>query len=113
MITTILNISVIAMVISGLLFLLAYIYDMLTDSSCDTFEIVCLFIWFVAMLNCVICRFAFVDNIDAEKLADVKERRAELIERCPLNVGECELKWLDYHADSLHYEYMVQRHKYD
>lgn len=113
MITTILGISLAIMVISGLLFVFACIYETLTDSSYDTFEIVCALICFVALLNCAICRLAFIDKIDAEKLAGVKERRAELIERCPLNVGECELKWLDYHADSLHCEYLVQRHKYD
>lgn len=113
MITTILGVSIVIMVISGLLFMFTCIFEASTDSSCNTFEIVCALIWFVAMLNCAICRLAFNDDLDAEKLASVKERRAELIERCPLNVGECELKWLDYHADSLHYEYMVQRHKYD
>lgn len=113
MITTILGISIFAMVIFGLLFILACTYEALTDASCNTFEIVCALIWFVAMLNCAICRLAFTDNLDAEKLAGVKERRAELIERCPLNVGECEVKWLDYHADSLKAEYHVQRHKYE
>lgn len=113
MITTILGISLAIMAISGLLFAFACIYEALTDSSHDTFETVCALIFLVALLNCAICRFAFNDNLDAEKLEGVKERRAELIERCPLNVGECEIKWLDYHADSLHYEYMVQRHKYD
>lgn len=113
MITTILGISLVIMVISGLLFVFACIYETLTDSSYDTFEIVCALICFVALLNCAICRLAFMDKLDTEKLAGVKERRAELIERCPLNVGECELKWLDYHADSLHCEYLVQRHKYE
>lgn len=101
------------MLISGLFFVFTCIYDMLTDCSCDTLELVCALICSVAMLNCGICRLAFIDEIDAEKLEDVKERRAELIERCPLNVGECEIKWLDYHADSLHCEYLVQRHKYE
>ena len=113
MIITILGISLAIIVISGLLFVFALIYETLTDSSYDTFEIVCALICFVALLNCAICRLAFIDKLDAEKLADVKERRAELIERCPLNVGECEFKWLDYHADSLHCEYLVQRHKYE
>lgn len=113
MITTILGISLAIMVISVLLFVFACIYETLTDSSYDTFEIVCALICFVAMLNCAICRLAFNDDLDAEKLASVKERRDELIERCPQNIGECEIKWLDYHADSLHYEYMVQRHKYE
>lgn len=113
MITTILGVSILAMVISGLLFVFACAYEAVTDASCNTFEIVCALIWFVAMLNCAICRLAFLDTLDAEKLAGVKERRAELVERCPVNVGECELKWLDYHADSLHFEYMVQRHKYE
>ena len=113
MITTILGISLAIMAISGLLFIFACIYEALTDSSCNTFETVCALIWFVAILNCAICRLAFLDKLDAEKLEGVKERRAELIERCPLNVGECEIKWLDYHADSLHCEYLVQRHKYE
>lgn len=113
MIMTILGISLAIMVISGLLFVFACIYETLTDSSYDTFKIVCALICFVAMLNCAICRLAFNDDLDAEKLASVKERRAELIERCPLNVGECELKWLNYHADSLKAEYHVQRHKYE
>lgn len=113
MITTILGISLAIMVISVLLFVFACIYETLTDSSYDTFEIVCALICFVAMFNCAICRLAFNDDLDAEKLASVKERRDELIECCPQNIGECEIKWLDYHADSLHYEYMVQRHKYE
>jgi len=113
MITTILGASILAMVISGLLFVFACAYEAITDNSCNTFEIVCALIWFVAMLNCAVCRLAFLDTLDAEKLASVKERRAELVERCPVTVGECELKWLDYHADSLHFEYMVQRHKYE
>lgn len=101
------------MAISGLVFVFACIYETLTDSVCDAFEIVCAFICFIALLNCTICRLAFIDNLDAEKLARVKEHHAELIERCPLNVGECEIKWLNYHADSLHREYLVQRHKYE
>ena len=113
MITTILGISLVIIAISGLLFMFACIYETLTDSSYNTFETVCAIIFLAAMLNCAICRFAFMDKLDAEKLEGVKERRAELIERCPLNVGECEIKWLDYHADSLHYEYLVQRHKYE
>lgn len=113
MITTILGISILTVVISGLVFAFTCLYDMLTDSSCDTVELVCALICCVAMLNCAICRFAFIDKLDAEKLESVKERRAELIERCPLNVGECEIKWLNYHADSLHCEYLVQRHKYE
>lgn len=113
MITTILGISLAIMAISGLLFLFTCIYDMLTGNSCDTFEIVCALILCVAILNCAICRSAFIDTLDAEKLEGVKERRAELVERCPLNVGECELKWLNYHADSLKAEYHVQRHKYE
>ena len=113
MITTILGVSILIMVISGLAFLFMCVFDMLTDDTHDTFEIVCAIIWFVAILNCAICRLAFMNELDAEKLESIKERRAELIERCPLNVGECEIKWLDYHADSLHCEYMVQRHKYE
>lgn len=113
MITTILGISLVVMVISGLAFLFMCLFDMLTNDTHDKIEITFALIWFVAILNCAICRLAFMDTLDAEKLEGVKERRAELIERCPLNVGECELKWLDYHADSLHCEYMVQRHKYE
>ena len=113
MITTILCVSIVIMGISGLLFMFTCVFDAITDSSCDTFEIVCALIWFVATLNCAICSLAFNDDLDAEELASVKERRAELFERCPQNVGECELKWLNYHADSLHCEYKVQRYKYD
>lgn len=113
MITTILGVNLIIMVISGLLFLFTCIYDCLTNETHDTFEIICALIWFVTIVNCMICKVAFTDRLDIEKLDSVKERRVELIERCPLNVGECELKWLDYHADSLKAEYFVQRHKYE
>lgn len=113
MITTILGVSILIMVISGLGFLFMCLFDMLTDESHDKIEITLALIWFVAILNCAICRLAFMDELDADKLKSVKERRAELIERCPLNVGECEIKWLDYRADSLRAEYKVQRLKYE
>ena len=73
MITTILGISILTMVISGLFFLFTCLYDMLTDNSCDTIELVCALICCVAMLNCAICRLAFIDKLDAEKLESVKE----------------------------------------
>lgn len=113
MITTILGVSLVIMVISGLAFLFMCVFDMSTNDTHNKIEITFALILFVAILNCAICKLAFNDNLDAEKLESVKERRAELIERCPLNVGECELKWLNYHADSLHCEYLVQRHKYE
>lgn len=46
MITTILDISLVIMAISGLAFVFACIYETLTDSVCDAFEIVCAFICF-------------------------------------------------------------------
>lgn len=111
MITTILGISLAIMAISGLALLFMCVFDM--SNTHNKIEITFALILFVAILNCAICKLAFNDNLDAEKLESVKERRADLIERCPLNAGECEIKWLDYHADSLHCEYLVQRHKYE
>lgn len=113
MITTILGISAAIWIISGLLFILVVIYDELSATSHDKTAITLGLICAVALMNCVICKIAFYKDIDNEALTKVKERYFDLIERCPLNVGECELKWLDYHADSLHCEYRVQRHKYD
>lgn len=113
MITTIFVISLAAWLIFGLLFILIVIYDELSATSHDKTAIAFVLICAVGVLNCGICRFAFSDELDNEALTNVKEHYAELIERCPLNVGECEIKWLDYHADSLKAEYMVQRHKYD
>ena len=113
MITTILGISAAIWIISGLLFILVCVYDALSATSHDKTAITLGLICAVAMINCGICKIAFYKDIENEALANVKEHYFELIERCPLNVGECELKWLNYHADSLHYEYMVQRHKYE
>lgn len=113
MITTIFDVSLVIMAISGLAFLFMCVFDMSTNDTHNKIEITFALIWFVAILNCTICKLAFNDNLDAEKLESVKERRADLIERCPLNASECEIKWLDYHADSLHCEYLVQRHKYE
>ena len=113
MITTILGISAAIWIISGLLFILVVIYDELSATSHDKTAITLGLICAVALMNCGICKIAFYKDIDNEALTKVKERYFDLIERCPLNVGECELKWLDYHADSLHCEYRVQRHKYD
>lgn len=113
MITTILGISAAIWIISGLLFILVVIYDVLSATSHDKTAITLGLICAVALMNCGICKIAFYKDIDNEALTKVKERYFDLIERCPLNVGECELKWLDYHADSLHCEYRVQRHKYD
>lgn len=113
MITTILGISAAIWIISGLLFILVVIYDELSATSHDKTAITLGLICAITMLECGICKIAFHKDIDNEALANVKERYFELIERCPLNVGECELKWLDYHADSLRAEYHVQRHKYD
>lgn len=113
MITTILGISASIWIISGLLFILVVIYDALSATSHDKTTITLGLICAVAVINCIICKIAFYKDIDNEALAKVKERYFDLIERCPQNIGECEIKWLDYHADSLHYEYMVQRHKYE
>lgn len=113
MITTILGISAAIWIISGLLFILVVIYDEISATSHDKTTITLGLICAVALMNCVICKIAFYKDIDKEALTKVKERYFDLIEHCPLNVGECELKWLDYHADSLHCEYRVQRHKYD
>lgn len=113
MITTILGISAAIWIISGLLFILVVIYDELSATSHDKTAITLGLICVIAMLDCGICKLAFQKDIDNELLANMKERRVEMIERCPLNVGECELKWLDYHADSLRAEYRVQRHKYE
>lgn len=113
MITTILGISAAIWVLSGLLFILVCLYDELSDTSHDktaiTFGLICA----VALINCGICKIAFYKDLDNEALAHVKDRYSYMIERCPLNVGECELKWLNYHADSLKAEYHVQRHKYE
>lgn len=113
MITTILGISAAIWIISGLLFILVVIYDELSATSHDKTAITLGLICAVALMNCGICKIAFYKDIDKEALTKVKERYFNLIEHCPLNVGECELKWLDYHADSLHCEYRVQRHKYE
>ena len=113
MITTILGISAAIWIISGLLFILVVIYDELSATSHDKTAITLGLICAVTMINCGICKIAFYKDIENEALANVKERYFELIERCPLNVGECELKWLNYHADSLKAEYHVQRHKYE
>ena len=113
MITTILSISAAIWVLSVFLFISIVIYDELSAKSHDKTTITLVLICAVALINCVICKIAFYKDIDNEALTKVKERYFDLIERCPLNVGECELKWLDYHADSLHCEYRVQRHKYD
>ena len=113
MITTILGISAAIWIISGLLFILVCVYDALSATSHDKTAITLGLICAVTMINCGICKIAFYKDIENEALANVKEHYFELIERCPLNVGECELKWLNYHADSLHYEYRVQRHKYE
>lgn len=113
MITIILIISAAIWIISGLLFILVCNFGVLSDTSHDKTVITLGLICVVALINCVICKIAFCKDIDNEALAKVKEHYFELIEHCPLNVGECELKWLNYHADSLHCEYMVQRHKYE
>ena len=113
MITTILGISTAIWVLSGLLFILVCIYDELSATSHDKTAITLGLICAVALINRGICKIAFYKDIDNEALANVKEHYFEMIERCPLNVGECELKWLNYHADSLKAEYHVQRHKYE
>lgn len=113
MITTILGISAAIWIISGLLFILVVIYDELSATSHDKTAITLGLICAVTMINCGICKIAFYKDLDNEALANVKDRYFELIERCPLNIGECELKWLNYHADSLRAEYHVQRHKYE
>lgn len=113
MITTILGISTAIWVLSGLLFILVCIYDELSATSHDKTAITLGLICAVAWINCGICKIAFYKDIDNEALAHIKDRYSYMIERCPLNVGECELKWLNYHADSLKAEYHVQRHKYE
>ena len=113
MITTILGISAAIWIISGLLFILVVIYDELSATSHDKTAITLGLICAVALMNCGICKIAFYKDIDNEALAHIKDRYSYMIERCPLNVGECELKWLNYHADSLKAEYHVQRHKYE
>ena len=113
MITIILGISAAIWVLSGLLFILVCIYDELSDTSHDKTAITLGLICAVALINCGICKIAFYKDLDNEALAHVKDRYSYMIERCPLNVGECELKWLNYHADSLKAEYHVQRHKYE
>lgn len=113
MITTILGISFATWLIFGLLFILIVIYDELSVTSHDKTAIVFGLICAIGLLNCGICRLAFSKELDEEALANVKERYFEMIERCPLNVGECEIKWLNYHADSLKAEYKVQRNKYE
>ena len=113
MITTILGISAAIWVLSGLLFILVVIYDELSATSHDKTAITLGLICAISLMNCGICKIAFYKDIDNEALAHIKDRYSYMIERCPLNVGECELKWLDYHADSLKAEYHVQRHKYE
>lgn len=113
MVTTVFGIAILCWIILGLVFVGVCFVEAITDKSHEVIGLTISILWIASIIVCIVCRIGFSDTLDKETLDMVKENRAQLLERCPAEVGECEIKWLDYRADSLRAEYKVQRLKYE
>lgn len=113
MVTTVFGIAILCWIILGLAFVGVCFIDAVFDTTHDVIGVTIAILWAVSLITCFVCKIGFSDALDKETLDMVKERRAKMLERCPTEVGECEIKWLDYRADSLRAEYKVQRLKYE
>lgn len=113
MILTILGFSAICCAITFIAILIVTLFSIVFDKDCDICLLVLVVIFVFAVICSTVCRLAFSESLDNDKLARVKEHHAQMFERCPVEVGECAIKWLDYRADSLRAEYNVQKVKYE
>lgn len=113
MVTTVCGIAFLCWIILGLVFIGVCFVEAITDTSHEVISLTIACLLVASVIVCVVCRIGFSDTLDKETLDTVKENRAQLLERCPTEVGECEIKWLDYRADSLRAEYNVQMLKYE
>lgn len=113
MITTILELFTICCVITFIAIFVVAMFSIVFDKECDTCLYVLIVIFIIAGVCSTVCRLAFSESLDNDKLARVKEHHAQMFERCPVEVGECAIKWLNYRADSLKAEYNVQKVKYE
>lgn len=113
MVTAVLAIALLCLIILGFACVIVRIIEAVTNTSHEVISVIILSLCAVLLIVSFICKFSFSETLDKETLDAVKERHARMLERCPTEVGECEIKWLDYRADSLRAEYKVQRLKYE
>lgn len=113
MVTTVIGITFLCWIVFGIAFVGVCLVEVITEKSHEVIGLTFALLLIVSLITGFACKIGFSDTLDKEALDMVKENRVQLLERCPTEVGECTIKWLDYHADSLHCEYRVQRHKYD
>lgn len=109
----ILELSTIYCVITFIAIFVVALFSIVFEKECD----ICLYVlsvsFIIAVICSTVCRLAFSESLNNDKLARVKERHTQMLERCPVEVGECTIKWLNYRADSLRAEYNVQKVKYE
>ena len=113
MVTTVIGITFLCLIVFGIAFVGVRLVEVITEKSHEVIGLTFALLLIVSLIISFVCKIGFSDTLDKETLDMVKENRVQLLERCPTEVGEWTMKWLDYHADSLHCEYRVQRHKYD
>lgn len=113
MVTAVLAIAILCLIILGLACFVLRIVEAITNTSHEVIYFIIVMLCTVLVIVSCVCKFCFSETLDKETLDTVKERHARMLERCPTEVGECEIKWLDYRADSLRAEYKVQRLKYE
>lgn len=113
MVLTILGLSAICCAITFIAILIVTLFSIVFDKDCNICLLVLVAIFVFAVTCSTVCRFACSESLYKEKLASVKERHVQMLECCPIEIGECTIKWLNYRADSLRAEYNVQKAKYE
>lgn len=113
MVTAVFAITFLCWILLGFVYVGVRLVEAITDTSHEVICRIVVLLWTVSLITLFVCKFCFSETIDKDTLDIVKERHARMLERCPTEVGECEIKWLDYRADSLRAEYKVQRLKYE
>ena len=113
MVTTVIGITFLCWIVFGIAFVGVCLVEAITEKSHEVIGLTFALLWIASLIISFACKMGFSDTLDKETLDMIKENRAQLLESCPTEVGECTIKWLDYRADSLRAEYKVQRLKYE
>lgn len=113
MVTTVVGIAFLCWIVFGIAFVIVCLVEAITEKSHEVIGLTLALLWIASLIISFVCKIGFSDALDKETLDMIKENREQILKRCPTEVGECEIKWLDYRADSLRAEYKVQRLKYE
>ena len=117
MVVTICSIATVGMLIIGVLFFIILSIAALTDADIPIvvgIATTCIALFIICAGTTVFLHIFFSDDVAKHKLEYLTTtKREQLVKQCPNEEGLCRLNWLDYRADSMKAEYMVQKAEFD